>query len=204
MKKYTKTVLFLLLVSSMLLFAGCGNSDDNTDSTTVEPIDPLAQFTDVREYFLARLITTNYEGRYETLINETAEASGMEEVEAAYAKYTAGFEDITTEYLYELMQEAHDPYKYDEREYEQGRSLSATDFDFTVVSEANNVINYEFVIYVTVSSEAGEQTGTITGEMTVRETEEGTKIGNYFFSDWLLDLSALPDPTDTSDTTDAQ
>lgn len=204
MKKYAMTVLLLLLVSSMLLFAGCGNSDDNTDSTTVEPVDPLAQFTDVREYFLARLITTNYEGRYETLINETAEASGMEEVESAYAKYTVGFENITTEYLHELMQENHDPYKYDEREYEQGRSLNATDFDFTVVSEANHVTNYEFVIYVTVSSDAGEQTGTITGQMTVRETEEGTKIGNYFFSDWLLDLSALPDSTDTSDTTDAQ
>lgn len=195
-KSVKKSALgYVLLLSLLLCCLLCACGADDNDDTTTEEFDPVMQFTDVREQFLARLITTDYQERYQILIDATANATSIEQTEAAYATYGAGFEDLVTDYLLQSMQEKHDPYAYDEREFEQGRLLTADSFAFETISSENNVTNYKFTINVKVESNLGQQEGTISGEMTVRSTEDGDKVGNYFFysTDWLNDLHSVAD-----------
>ena len=197
-KKSTLGTVLLLSLLLCALLAACGTKDGGEQTT--EEIDPVTQFSDVREQFLARMITTDYQNRYQILVEATANATTVEQTEAAYAAYCAGFEQLVTDYLLQTMQEKHDPYIYDEREFEQGRLLTATGFSFETISAENNVTNYKFTINVQVESDLGQQEGTINCELTVRSTEDGDKVGNYFFysTGWLADIHSVGgDSTDS-------
>lgn len=166
------------------LFGGCKNNETALPS-------------DVKEAFLTVYFTSNYEGRYDDLLERLDNTKeNFDKSLAAFQKYYASFDEYVSEDMLNTMMANRDNIKYEKLAREKGIACVPTGFEFEENSKSGDETTYSLVAHLTLTDADGAETnGTMKGQITVQPGEDGDVISNFYISPigFIAD-DALPTP----------